>query len=110
MESLPERSYTVKSERFNMDISQLYGIVDPDFKLPEPETTPAAGQLFLRETGNGLTIVCGLIVLPTELQTETIYPAMINIHHNDGEKQESNGQSLAGVLRSQSWRIHNPNF
>ena len=106
----PVRGFLYERENRAMDISQLYGIVDPDFKLPEPETTPAAGQLFLREAGKGLTMVCGLLVLPTRLQMETIYPAKIQIRHNDGEKQDSIGHSMDGMLKYPCWRIHNPNF
>lgn len=94
-----------------MSLESLYQLVDPGFKLPQAETVPMGGQLFLREVGDGLILATGILApLPASVKVEHIYPVKVDVHYLKGEDhaQESRGMGLEGIMRSPWWRVKNP--
>lgn len=72
-----------------------------------PDTIPIPGQVFIRDAGNGLAMICGIVTLADKLPKETIYPAKVEIYYKSGEdvSKQTIGQTIGGVLMLPLWRV-----
>ena len=74
--------------------------------MSKHETTITAGQVFIRDVGNGLCLVCGIVRKPEGVLVESIYPTKVELYHNAGElRPEASRMSADGVLTSPFWRV-----
>ena len=89
-------------------LEDLYREVYPEMF---PETIASAGQLFIRDAGDGLCMVCGILVLPKKLPVETVYPVSVQLYYKQGEdvSELSEGQGLGSMVMQPIWRVKRDN-
>lgn len=91
-----------------MSLDDLYRMVDPDMAKLLPKTVPLAGQVFLRDAGDGLVMAVAIFrMVPDLLPMETIYPIMADIYYEKGEdiSQQTRGLAVGSVLQLPVWRV-----
>lgn len=92
-----------------MNLNDLYRMVDPEMEKVLPKTVPLAGQVFLRDAGDGLVMAVAIFrVTPTlKLPMEALYPVKADIYYDKGEdlSEQARGVAIGGVLKMPVWRI-----